>query len=137
MIKSSKRTLRNRRRIKVLDAACRRRVVENRDENSCQRCGAANGGWDSELDRRIVIQWAHVQSREYHILRWEDINSLALCDRCHVWFDNHKVLSYDWFAKHWPERWEMILRVLQGPAKTGEAFIRELYENLASEEKEI
>jgi hypothetical protein len=129
-VKSSKRTLRKNRMIKALDAACRKRVVQERDGETCQRCHATIGTWDKELQRPVIIQWAHIQSREYYILRWEDINSLALCDRCHVWLDNHKVLGFDWFAKKYPERWEMILRVLQGPAKTGEAFIRELYEAL-------
>ena len=84
--------------------------------------------WDKELGRHVVIQWAHVHTREYYITRWEPDNSLALCDRCHVWFDNHKVLGFDWFAKKFPERWERVTRVLQsGNNKTTDADIRELW----------
>jgi len=103
--------------VAALDADCRKRVVEERDQNTCQRCGKREGEWDSEIQRPVKIQWAHVHTREYHVTRWEEDNSLALCDRDHVWFDNHKVLSYEWFRKHWNERWEHIQNVLNSGAK--------------------
>lgn len=126
-IKLSKRARSNRRMVKELDAACRQEVVIERDQDTCQRCGAKNGEWDLALNRPVVIQWAHVHTREYYVTRWEPDNSLALCDCCHVWFDNHKVLSYEWFRKTWPERWENIQNVLQSGAKVR---VKDLYEEL-------
>ena len=133
-IKSSKKTLSKARKIKALDDACRQRVVIERDGNTCQRCGKEYGDWDHQGNRCVVIQWAHVQTREYYITRWVDENSLALCDRCHVWFDNHKVLSLDWFAKNYPERWVMILRLLQSGAKPQ---VNVWYEELKSGRAEV
>jgi len=109
-----------------LDKVARREIVEERDDNNCQYCGKKLG--ESDGYRPVSIQWAHVHTREYYITRWEPDNSLALCDRHHVWFDNHKVLSLDWFAKKYPERWERLKRILQGNCKTTDANIRALWQ---------
>ena len=118
-----------RKMVLALDKVARREIVEGRDENFCQRCLLHNGevnvpGYPLSV---VVIQWAHVHTREYYITRWEPDNSLALCSRCHVWFDNHKVLSLDWFAKKWPERWENIKRILHCGTKTNDAWVRALW----------
>jgi len=133
MIPSSKKTIKKRRMILALDKACRQEVVIDRDRNTCQRCGKVDGDWDAEIGRPVRIQWAHIHTREYHVTRWEPDNSLALDDRCHVWFDNHKVLSYEWFRKMWPERWQSIQNILQSRTKAGDLFIRTRYEELKSD----
>ncbi len=133
MIRSSKRTLKKKRMIKALDDACRIEVVEERDHNTCQRCGIQDGQWDAEIGRPAKIQWCHVHTREYHVTRWEPDNGFAGCDRCHVWFDNHKVLSYEWFRKKWPERWQNIQNVLQSRTRAGDLFIRTRYEELKAD----
>ncbi len=120
-------SIRNKRRTKRgmvidLDRIARAEIVHDRDADICQRCER----WDGYPDW-AVIQWAHVQSREYYVTRWEPDNSLALCSRCHVWFDNHKVLSFDWFAKKFPERWDRIKRILHAGTKTNDAWVRELW----------
>jgi hypothetical protein len=130
MIRSSKKTLSQRRMVIALDKACRAEVVEGRDQNRCQRCTRLQGDWDPEIDAPVRIQWAHVHTREYYVTRWEPDNSLALCSRCHVWFDNHKVLSYEWFRKHWGERWENIQNVLNSGAKVK---VKWLYEELKAD----
>lgn len=132
MIRSSKKTQKRNRMIKALDAACRLRVVIERDENICQRCGKENGS-SHEDGYPVIIQWCHVHTREYHITRWEDDNSFAGCSKCHVWFDNHKVMSFDWFRKNWPERWERLQTLLQSNCKTGTTFVRDLHQELRSE----
>jgi hypothetical protein len=124
-MRRSKRALKQARTVAALDADCRKRVVEDRDHNTCQRCGKQQGEWDSEVQRPVNIQWAHVHTRDYHVTRWEEDNSLALCDRDHKWFDNHKVLSYEWFRKRWPERWENIQNVLNSGAKVKAAWLLE------------
>ena len=117
MIRRSKKARKRARMVKELDAAARQEIVIERDQDTCQRCGRQNGEWHPELQRPVRIQWAHVHTREYYVTRWEPDNSLALCDQDHVWFDNHKVISYEWFRKTWPERWERIQNVLQSGAK--------------------
>ena len=111
----------------ALDKAARRQVVEARDWNTCQRCGRINEQFDVLHQRYVVIQWAHVHTREYYVTRWEPENSLALCDSCHVFFDNHKVLSYEWFRKKFPERWEHIQNVLRVSTKTSDSWIKAKY----------
>lgn len=130
-IKSRPKTLAKKRMVKALDAAARKEIVEDRDDNTCQRCHKRAGEWDAEIEACVMIQWCHVHTREYYITRWEPDNSFAGCSRCHVFFDNHKVLSYEWFRKTWPERWEHIQNVLQMGTKTGDMWIREKYQEIA------
>lgn len=131
-IKRSKKSAARNRMIKALDAACRSDVMI-RDHCTCQRCGIVTGEWIEELQRSAVIQWCHVHTREYHVTRWELDNSFAGCDRCHVWFDNHKVLSYEWFRKKWPDRWQNVQNILQSRTKAGDLFIKERYRELQGE----
>jgi hypothetical protein len=119
--------------IKALDAACRQRVVIDRDHDTCIRCSRRNGEWDEEIQAHTQIQWCHVHTREYYVTRWEDDNSFAGCSRCHVFFDNHKVISYEWFRKTFPERWEHLQNILQSRTKAGDLFIRTLYEELKAD----
>lgn len=133
MIKSNKKTRARKRMIKALDEACRWDVVMNRDGDTCQRCGMRTGDYDKSRNMRVLIQWAHVHTREYYVTRWEPDNSLALCSADHVWFDNHKVISYEWFRKHWPDRWQNIQNVLQSQTKTSDAWIRARYEELKAD----
>ena len=135
-------SIRNKRRTKRgmvldLDKVARREIVEERDGNECQRCGRREGEYrphDGETGiRAVVIQWCHVHTREYLLTRWEPDNSFAGCDACHVWFDNHKVLGFDWFVKKFPERWERVNRILQarllteGHCRTTDAWVRALW----------
>jgi len=140
--KRKNHSIRNKRRTKRgmvidLDKVARREIVEQRDGNRCQRCSAVLGGlyFDRFPPAGVVIQWAHVHTREYYITRWEPDNSLALCSACHVWFDNHKVLSLDWFAKKFPERWERLKRILQGNCKTTDADVRQMWQERVQQEK--
>jgi hypothetical protein len=130
MIRSSKKKLSQRRMVIALDKDCRLNVVVIRDENTCQRCRKKQGEWDAEISMYVRIQWAHIHTREYYVTRWEADNSLALCSRCHVWFDYHKVLSYEWFRKNWPERWERIKNVLNSGAKVK---VKGLYEEMKAD----
>lgn len=129
-IKRSKKAASRHRMIKALDAAARHEIVEERDHDICQRCSRVQGAWDAEIEMYVRIQWAHIHTREYYVTRWEPDNSMALCSRCHVWFDNHKFLSYEWFRKNWNERWDNIQNILQSGAKVN---VKVLYEELKSQ----
>ena len=130
MIKPSKKAVSRNRMLKALDKQSKQEVCGDRDQWTCQRCGRQHGDWDIQKQAYVIVQWCHVQTREYHILRWEPDNTLVLCKEDHVWFDNHKVQSYEWFSKKWPERWANIQRVLQMPCKTSMAWLRERYNEL-------
>ena len=81
---------------------CRRLVVELRDQNTCQRCGASS--------ERSQIHWAHVKNRGAKSLVCAPWASLALCAGCHFWFDAHKGSitnpgdGMKWWIEKFPER---------------------------------
>lgn len=81
-----------------LDDLCRKLVVERRDQNTCQRCGAPKS--------RSQIHWCHVITRGAKSIQWTEWNSLALCAGCHFWFDgeHRKHAREGWWAGEWPDR---------------------------------
>lgn len=86
---------------KRLTALCRRLVVEIRDHDTCQRCGARR--CDSQ------IHWAHVKAGRAKSLTWQPWASLALCAGCHFWYDGNGngkpgTESRLWWASKWPDR---------------------------------
>jgi hypothetical protein len=70
------------------DRLCRL-IVLNRDDWTCQRCGATAG-----------IQWCHILTRSELSIRWEPKNSLALCAGCHVYMTHRPVEWLDWIDDH-------------------------------------
>jgi len=130
VIKTGTKKLSKNRMVAMLDKACRQRTVIERDNDTCQRCSRRQGEWDCEIHRPTIIQWAHVHTRRHHCLRWDDDNTLALCSRCHKWFDNNKVLALDWFAKQFPERWDRIKRVLQSGIKVPTSEIKSMVQEI-------
>lgn len=79
---------------KDLNRLCRYLVVELRDKNTCQRCGATTG----------KIDWAHIFTRNHKRLQWNPDNSLALCAGCHLWFDRERIAAWDWFYQRFQQR---------------------------------
>jgi hypothetical protein len=66
------------------DRLCRL-VVLDRDDYTCQRCGVTE-----------AIQWAHVLTRSELSIRWNPMNSLALCAKCHVYMTHRPVEWMEW-----------------------------------------
>lgn len=48
-----------------------------RRRGRCQRCGKAPPD--------VVLHCAHVYSRTYTAIRWDERNALCLCAGCHLW----------------------------------------------------
>lgn len=92
--------------VQTLDDLCRE-VVFLRDGYACQKCG-----WRCELVtlspkgkiQAGKLQWCHIFSRQYHSVRWDPDNSLALCSGCHLWQHHNPTLSTEWFEAKWPLR---------------------------------
>ena len=63
---------------------------------SCERCGATS-----------TLQWAHVLPRgAYPNLKFDILNSLCLCYRCHINFAHKSPLEFtEWFKRKFPERY--------------------------------
>jgi 5-methylcytosine-specific restriction endonuclease McrA len=84
-----------------LDALTRRLVVELRDRNTCQRCGATA--------QTHKIDWSHVVTRGAKSVRWVEWNSKALCAGCHRWWASHPIEAADWWRAKWPERYVSLM----------------------------
>lgn len=64
-------------------------MIRQRD-GRCRRC-------DKEPPE-IVLQAAHVISRRYKAIRWDEQNGLALCVGCHHWGHKQPV-EFDWWVQ--------------------------------------
>lgn len=74
-----------------LDQLCRALVME-RDGRRCRRCGIPGG------DGHRGLQWCHIYSRRYLSVRWDPLNSVALCPKCHI-AGHHSPLEFaEWVA---------------------------------------
>lgn len=98
---------------KELDALCRRLVVELRDNNTCQRCGANER-----------IQWAHIHTRRVKSLRWRAENSLALCAGCHLHWHHHPLEAVQEFCAKFPTRASLLHMVRSVPQKINRDAIK-------------
>jgi hypothetical protein len=87
-----------------LDALCRK-VVMLRDRGMCVRCWSAKKIRNSEN-----IQWAHVYSRRFKSLRWNPMNSMALCAGCHLFWHHQPVAAAAWWVGHFGEQVDIALR---------------------------
>jgi len=85
-----------RRQEKELDRLARQLIVEIRDRNTCQRCGATAA--------KSKIDWSHVLTRAAKAVRWSEFNSKALCAGCHMWWGSHPIEAADWWRAKFPER---------------------------------
>lgn len=63
--------------------------IRQRD-GSCRRCGRGPG--------EVTLQAAHVISRRYKAIRWDERNGLALCVGCHHWGHKQPV-EFDWWVQ--------------------------------------
>lgn len=54
-----------------------------RARGRCQRC--------DKKPPEVVLHCAHIYSRRYTAIRWDERNSLCLCASCHFWSHQHPV----------------------------------------------
>src|SRR5436190_11746648 len=78
-----------------------RKVVLARDEYRCQKCGATEDGpWS--------IQWAHIITRSELSIRWNPLNSMALCSQDHMAFGYDPAGFHDFIDERWPGRYDLL-----------------------------
>lgn len=76
-----------------------RRIVRLRDV-TCQ-C--------PECDHGLNLQCAHVAIiRRYYISRWDLINLLLMCEKCHQKFDTNAAWGMKWFKEQFPARFKYL-----------------------------
>lgn len=64
-------------------------MIRERD-GSCRRCGRTTP--------EVVLQAAHVISRRYKAIRWDERNGIALCMGCHHW-GHMQPVEFDWWVQ--------------------------------------
>ena len=76
----------------------------------CQKCG--------EQGTSSTIEWAHIEARKHKAIRWNENNSLALCNsqinNCHRWFDVTRSVPMKWLMETYPEKWEWLTTEVDG-----------------------
>ena len=50
------------------------------------------------------LQCAHIISRRYHNIRWDERNAICLCARHHAYFTHHPVEWDTWIEEQFPGR---------------------------------
>ena len=83
-----------------------RKIVRLRDE-TCQ-CPECDSGYN--------LQCAHVAIiRRYYLARWDLVNLLLLCEKCHRKFDTNTAWGMAWFSETYPARFKYLteLKILK------------------------
>lgn len=80
------------------DRADRGFAVFIRSRGACQAAGL------DEIRCAGHLQCAHIESRGFHALRWDEMNALALCGGHHAFYTNHPFLWGMFIAEHFPEQ---------------------------------
>jgi len=83
-----------------------RKIIRLRDVH-CQ-CPECDDGYN--------LQCAHVAIiRRYYIARWDLVNLLLLCEKCHRKFDTNTAWGMEWFSRTFPARFKYLteLKILK------------------------
>ena len=83
-----------------------RKIIRLRDE--CCQCPECESG--------LNLQVAHVAIiRRYYLARWELINLLLMCEKCHRKFDTNTAWGLRWYSELFPARFKYLaeLKILR------------------------
>ena len=70
-----------------------------RKDGICAKCGRQRG---------VQFQCAHIVGRQNHTLRFDLINVLCMCAKCHRWGHDNPDLFTHWWENKYPARKEYI-----------------------------
>ena len=67
--------------------------------------------WCQMCNKTENLQCSHVIGRLNHRLRYDPMNAIALCYRCHLQIWHRELLvAITWFQKKFPKRYEYLLK---------------------------
>lgn len=108
MAKKRKKKTSRKRLIDRCDNLCKR-VVKIRDEYICQKCG--------KKVSKQNCHWSHVVPRADLWLRWDLLNSMAMCYHCHhYWWHKDPLGASKWFEETFPARADYLRQKRVGTA---------------------
>ena len=111
--------------VNKLDALAREKIVVERDQNTCVRCGKSAPEYK--------IDWSHVYSRENRAIRWHPSNSKALCFHCHKWYGENPLDSAQWFQQKYPYRYAQLQELKHKAAPPIEIQYEEVLRELGND----
>lgn len=105
--------------IKKLDMLFSKKIRER--DGACLRCGKSGN-----------LQCAHLISRTYKHLRWNERNCITLCYACHIHWSHRNPLEFsEWLQKVLPENYNYVLQERYKDAQPlSVQDIQELYSTL-------
>lgn len=92
-----------------------------REKGYCDWCGKSDGKLDC----------AHIVPRGNKTLRWNPINALPLCYRCHKWkWHSDPLAAMEWFKTKYPERYIYLQETRYKKTKVTINHLTEVIDNL-------
>lgn len=97
--------------------------LDNAARELCYRRGKCEleGYWGLECSKKM--DWAHLKSRRYPSLRWNEKNAMLLCASHHFASHNHPDLFTQAVEELYPGRWDYLNNVLKTVTKVDRALI--------------
>jgi hypothetical protein len=88
-------------------------IIRTRDDWQCRFEEAHN-----DISILEAPQCAHIVSRRYLAVRWDEDNAVCLCQRHHMKYTHDPIAWEAWVEERWPGRLAVLKRVaLAGPAE--------------------
>jgi hypothetical protein len=79
------------------------------------------------------LEWVHIKTRKYLLLRWDFFNNLTLCSERHFYFHNNPDEFIHWLDKHFEGRTEYLNKKLAEIRPMKKHELETLYENKKEE----
>lgn len=90
-----------------------RKTLKDKADRLCREIVRARGFCELMGKDHITcggnLQWAHIEGRKNHRLRWEPMNALLACGGHHTWYTAHPIAWAEVIREHFPERYEFVL----------------------------
>ena len=93
-----------------------------RSKGYCEKCGIEDN-----------LQCCHIIPRTNKTLRWDILNAISMCMRCHIWWSHKNPLDFtDWFKRKFPGRYDYLMENRNKIVKRTEEDYNEILENILS-----
>ena len=105
-----------------------KKIIKERDEYTCQKCGKIVQGSNCHASHIIPV------SRSGR-LEFDIVNIKVLCMRCHLyWYHRNPIEAAEWVKKKFPKRLEYLQERLLEPVRPIKDYE---YEEMIAEFKEV
>jgi hypothetical protein len=79
------------------------------------------------------LEWCHIKTRKYLLLRWDFFNNLTLCSERHFYFTANPDEFIHWVDKYFPGRTEYLNKKMMELRTMKKSDLEELYKNKKEE----